>query len=137
AEASCESGELIEIFDVPLKEDEPARTHGFDQCPRFVVGRRSLKSEKKKLPHHFFQGETSDLFHSAFFFSSANILNASRGVRLSISIERREFRSSSSSAVKSANWFTTTLCFRLARDVRLSDNSCSFSSCFLRISRAR
>src|SRR5262245_9968708 len=95
--------ELIETFNVSLNESEAARIYACDQRRRIRVGRRTLESDKKELTHLLFQGETANILHSAFFLSSANILSASMGVRLSTSTARREFRSSSSSAVKSGS----------------------------------
>src|SRR5262245_42864967 len=113
---------LIEAFDVALEKCESAGTDALDQRRGFRVGRWTLKSEKEKLSYFLFERETANILHSAFFLSSANSLSASIGVRLSTSTERREFLSSSSSAVKSGSWLITTLGFLLARTVRLSDN---------------
>src|SRR5262245_27434633 len=113
---------LIETFDVALEEGESARTDPVDQRRRFRVRRWALKSEKEELSYFLFESETANVLHSAFFLSSANSLSASMVVRLLTSTERREFRSSSSSAVKSGSWLITTLGFLLVRTVRLSDN---------------
>ena len=94
--------DLIEAFDVPLKNEKAAGTDGVEEKSGFPIQFVSLESQDEQLPDFLFQRKVIlHGFYVALFFSSANTRNASSGVRFSTSTCRSAIRSSSSRAVKS------------------------------------